>query len=132
VGIGWASSSEVDDYGLDAALTLAALRALRNIDEGSEIIIDGNQNFLPPNYTNVKTIVKADASVPEVSAASIVAKVSRDNYMIQLSDKFPDYAFDLNVGYGTKKHSDGILKNGLCGEHRLSFKPIAGFLNGYS
>lgn len=130
IGIGWASSSEVDDYGLSAALTLAAHRALREIDNNEEIIIDGNVNFLKEYYPNSKCIIKADRTIPSVSAASIVAKVARDEYMKDLSKKFPNYDFDKNVGYGTAGHKTSIAINGLCHEHRLSFRPISGLLYG--
>lgn len=132
IGIGWAESSEVDDYGLSAALALATLRALKNIDEKTEIIIDGNSNYLTNYFPNSRCLIKADSLVPAVSAASIVAKVARDQYMIDLSNKFSLYDFNSNVGYGTKFHKKAITKNGLCPEHRLSFKPIIGLLNGYS
>lgn len=130
IGIGWASSSEVDDYGLSAALTLATHRALKEIDSGAEIIIDGNVNFLKDYYPNSKSLVKADKTIPSVSAASIVAKVARDEYMNNLSKEFPNYGFDKNVGYGTAGHKNSITINGLCHEHRLSFRPMSGLLDG--
>lgn len=132
VGIGWAESFEVDDYGLSASLTLATLRALVGLDDKTEIIIDGNSNYLAEYYPNSRCLIKADSLVPDVSAASIVAKVARDQYMVDLSAKFNAYGFDSNVGYGTKFHRENIIKNGLCPEHRLSFKPILDLLNGYS
>lgn len=132
VGIGWAESFEVDDYGLSAALTLATLRALVGLDDKTEIIIDGNSNYLTDYYPNSRCLIKADSLIPDVSAASIVAKVARDQYMTDQSSKFPIYGFDSNVGYGTKFHRENIIKNGLCPEHRLSFKPILDLLNGYS
>lgn len=132
IGIGWASSSELDDYGLSAALTLATLRALKDIDNETEIIIDGNINFLKEYYPNSKCVIKADKTIASVSAASIIAKVARDEYMNNLSKEFPNYGFDKNVGYGTASHKNSITINGLCNEHRLSFRPMSGLLDGFA
>ena len=69
---------------------------------------------------------KADFLMPEVSAASIIAKVARDNYMTEvIAKKYPEYGFEKHVGYGTALHKAAIEKYGVCPEHRRSFKPIA-------
>lgn len=122
IGYGWVTATELDTVGLSAALRLATKRALKAIKPivDEEIIIDGTVNFAP-EY-KVITIVKADQTVPEVSAASIVAKVARDMYMHTLAQKYPNYGFDFHVGYGTKQHTDAITKYGLCQEHRTSFR----------
>ena len=84
-------------------------------------------NFLRgTKYENIAQFLpKADQLVPEVSAASIIAKVSRDHYMYELADKFPGYGFEKHVGYGTAAHKAAIEELGLCPEHRRSFRPIA-------
>lgn len=92
-----------------------------------EIIIDGNYNFLSGN-PKTKTIIKADATVPAVSAASIVAKVARDNYMIELAQQYPDYGFEHHVGYGTALHLEKLAWHGLTVEHRKSYKPVQNIL----
>lgn len=125
VGVGWATSKEIDQYGLTKSLSMAMERSISALDEQSysQIIIDGNYNYFPFN-PKARAIIKADNSVPEVSAASIVAKVIRDQYMYNLAKKFPDYGFDKHVGYGTSYHKTQIELHGLLECHRLSFKPM--------
>lgn len=125
VGLGWVSSREVDALGLTAAVRLAMQRAVEQIEVAyEEIIIDGNYNFLADNG-RARALVRADATVPAVSAASIVAKVARDTWMCtQAAKDFPGYGFEKHVGYGTKLHRDMLLQNGVCALHRLSYKPI--------
>ena len=85
----------------------------------TEYIFDGNNTF---GISNLNCQIKADATIPEVSAASILAKVTRDRYMVELSKKYPQYGFEKHKGYGTKAHIDAIVKNGLSAVHRKSFK----------
>ncbi len=124
IGLGWVAPAEIDEIGLTAAVGLAMRRALEQITlEYDEIIIDGNFNFLP-DKPNVKTIVKADASVLAVSAASIIAKVARDRYMAGIKGDYPDYGFDRHVGYGTALHLERLKLYGVSDLHRRSFKPV--------
>jgi ribonuclease HII len=128
VGLGFVSASELDKVGLSAALKLAARRAVKQIEtKYTEIIIDGTINFLSgtPLENHVSTLIKADGLIPEVSAASIIAKVARDNYMIKLAEKYPKYGFDKHVGYGTAAHKKALENYGKTPEHRNSFKPVA-------
>ena len=131
-GLGWVSAEELDEIGLSGALKLATKRAVDNIPRESftEIIIDGTINFLKdtPFEELVTILPKADSKIKEVSAASIIAKVARDNYMIQLAQKYPEYGFDKHVGYGTKIHKEALEKYGPCAEHRKSFRPVAELL----
>ncbi|HEX5456641.1 MAG TPA: ribonuclease HII [Candidatus Saccharimonadales bacterium] len=123
--LGWVTSNELDEIGLTAATTLGIRRALSGFDfRGSEMIIDGSINYFK-EYDGARCIIKADRSVPAVSAAGIIAKVARDDYMKKLAVKFPAYGFDSHVGYGTKVHRLNIEKHGACPEHRSSFKPLA-------
>lgn len=127
-GVGWVSPLEVDELGLTAAVSLAMNRAVEQITSGyDEIIIDGNYNYLP-GMKNVKTLVKADSLIPEVSAASILAKVVRDTYMAEQASQFPNYGFDTHVGYGTAAHIAALKNFGICELHRLSYKPIQSFM----
>lgn len=126
-GLGWATSKEIDKYGLTKSTSLAMKRAISGIDHGElEIIIDGNINYLT-ELKNAKCMVKADLHVPAVSAAGIIAKVARDDYMKKLAVKFPAYGFENHVGYGTRDHIANINKLGVCVEHRLSYKPLSVF-----
>ena len=130
-GLGWVPAAELDEIGLSAALRKACRDAVKEIQaaraEFNGIIIDGTINFLSDTplggYVTVKP--KADLLVPEVSAASIIAKVARDNYMIKLAERFPGYGFEKHVGYGTALHKSALLELGPCEEHRHSFRPIA-------
>lgn len=135
--IGWVSATELDQYGLSAALKLATRRAVKQILAQkalfTSIIIDGTVNFLKntPLEGRVSTLAKADGLIPEVSAASIIAKVARDAYMTKLTTKYPSYGFEKHVGYGTKLHRDSLEKYGICPEHRLSFRPVAKIAQAY-
>lgn len=130
-GLGWVSAKELDKLGLSASLRKACREAVKAIQkqkpEFNEIIIDGTINFLSdtPLGKYVTVLPKADALVPEVSAASIIAKVARDNYMAELAEQYPQYGFEKHVGYGTAFHRTALEKYGPCEEHRKSFKPIA-------
>ena len=124
IGIGWVEPSIVDLIGINKAVGLAMYRALEMISvEYDEIIIDGNINYLDKNPKS-RAIIKADFSVPSVSAASIVAKVARDNYMAELSLKYPEYGFEKHVGYGTALHIEKLKEHGVSDQHRRSYKPI--------
>ena len=127
---GWVSSEELDEIGMSAALKLATRRAVEQIREKkvpfTEIIIDGISNFLVGTTleNHVTTMKKADFLIKEVSAASIVAKVERDNYMKNLAKKYPGYGFEKHVGYGTAAHQKAMEELGLTPEHRRSFGPV--------
>lgn len=129
---GWVSASELDEVGMSQALRLATRRAVEQINVPySEIIIDGTVNFLSGTGKGeyVQTMPKADLLIPSVSAASIVAKVERDNYMSNLNDMHPEYGFGSHVGYGVAKHRAAIDEFGVTPEHRLSFAPLAKYRN---
>jgi ribonuclease HII len=136
LGLGWVSAAEIDAHGLTWAQTAGALRALGGIKcEYNHIVIDGKINYLDDNHmvntmvnhmdnVKIEVIVKADDLVPAVSAASIIAKVARDDFMTELAYKYPQYGFESHVGYGTTAHRLAIEKYGLTEAHRRSFAPI--------
>ena len=124
-GLGWVAASEIDALGMTASVRLAFSRALAALgDAYQELVIDGNINYFPDN-ARARAVVRADASVPAVSAASIIAKVARDRYMAEMSQQYPAYGFAQHVGYGTKQHLQALTTHGICPLHRRSFRPIA-------
>ena len=128
VGLGWESAHELDELGMSGALVLACRRALEQITVPyQQIILDGTINFLKDTGKGpyVTTMAKADLLVPSVSAASIVAKVARDQYMTEQDEVYPGYGFGSHAGYGTAAHRAAIEKLGVTPLHRLSFAPLA-------
>lgn len=127
-GLGWVSALEIDEIGLGEALRLATRRAVEKIKVPyHEIIIDGTINLFAGTSKGeyVTTMKKADLLVPSVSAASIIAKVARDNYMANQDKVYDGYKFASHVGYGTTMHRKAIEKHGVTPLHRLSFAPLA-------
>jgi ribonuclease HII len=126
-GLGWVPAEEIDQIGLSAALRLATIRAVEQVKAPyHEIIIDGTINFLSETTKGqyVTTLPKADLLIQSVSAASIIAKVARDNYMALQDDVYPGYGFGSHVGYGTAAHRAAIDTLGVTPLHRLSFAPL--------
>lgn len=127
IGLGWVEAAVIDEIGLSRALVLATKLAVEQITVPyHEIVIDGTVNFLAGTNKGqyVTTMKKADLLVPSVSAASIVAKVARDNYMELQDEIYPCYGFKNHVGYGTAAHIAAIDKLGVTPLHRLSFAPL--------
>ncbi len=130
VGYGWVSPSEIDDLGLTKASELACTRALVGAPDDHEIIVDGKINYCK-NLPNTRCEVGGDNNIPEISAASIVAKVTRDARMAELDHELPGYGFIKNVGYGTKAHISAIDSLGLTPMHRWSYKPLLARMSNY-
>ncbi|MGI9028353.1 MAG: ribonuclease HII [Candidatus Saccharimonadales bacterium] len=125
---GWVWPAEIDELGLTASTTLAIERAIEKINNYDHIVIDGSINYLPDN-ARALTCVKADSLVPAVSAASILAKVARDNYMADQAKQYPQYGFELHVGYGTARHKRALVSYGVTDLHRRSFGPVRQLLS---
>ena len=127
-GIGLASSAEIDELNILQATFLAMKRAVEKLKTKPDFaLIDGNR--LPKNFIcKTECIIKGDALSYSISAASILAKVYRDNLMKEMALKYPYYGFEKNAGYGTKQHIEGLKKYGVTPEHRKSYRPIKEFL----
>ncbi len=123
VGIGSLSAAEIDRINIRQATLLAMCRALEALPCLPDVaLVDGND---PPRLPcPVETIIKGDAHVPSIAAASIVAKVVRDRMMRRLGEVYPAYGFGSNVGYSTAPHLSALSGNGPCPYHRHSFAPV--------
>lgn len=114
---------EIDSLNILEATRLAINRAIGELALSKAIVLlDGY--FREPFDFDCKCIIKGDQKHYAIAAASILAKVHRDNLMIELARKYPNYGFETNVGYGTLKHREALEKYGVCEIHRRSYKPI--------
>ena len=119
-GIGYASHEEIDEINILQATYLAMERALAQLSVKPELaLIDGNRakDFGLP----VRTVVKGDSLSASIAAASVLAKVSRDDLMLQLAEEYPHYGFEIHKGYGTKAHYEAIRAHGPSPVHRKTF-----------
>ena len=119
-GIGLASEQEIDEINILQATFLAMRRALEQLNGKADLaLIDGNRaaDFGLP----VKTVVKGDSLSANIAAASVLAKVTRDDIMVALAEEYPQYGFEIHKGYGTKAHYAALREHGHCPIHRISF-----------
>ncbi|MBY0407306.1 MAG: ribonuclease HII, partial [Rickettsiales bacterium] len=123
VGVGVASVEEIDQLNILGATKLAMLRAVQALSQEPDVaLVDGNQPPMLPCKT--VCVVGGDALSLSIAAASIVAKVTRDRMMRQLAAEFPGYGWESNMGYGTRKHYQGMETLGVTPHHRRSFRPV--------
>ena len=123
--IGKASVKEIEKLNILQASLLAMKRAIKKLKKKpTHVLIDGNKTPELKNY-NLKSVIKGDKKVPCISAASIIAKVSRDKFITTLSKKNIGYDWDKNFGYGTKHHLKALKKLGITKHHRKTFSPIS-------
>lgn len=122
--IATATVEEIDTHNILQATMLAMRRAVQGLRlRPSKVLVDGNR--LPPLDVLAEAIVKGDARVKVISAASILAKVHRDRLCLALHDEFPQYGFAAHKGYGTPEHLAALRQHGACVHHRRSFSPVA-------
>ena len=119
-GIGFASEEEIDEINILQATFLAMQRAIDQLEGKAEFaLIDGNRekDFGLP----VMTVVKGDSRSASIAAASVLAKVARDDVMLAMAEEYPEYGFEIHKGYGTKAHYAALREHGACPIHRMSF-----------
>lgn len=119
-GIGMATEAEIDEINILQATYLAMERALAQLECKPDIaLIDGNRakDFGIP----VRTVVKGDSLSANIAAASILAKVTRDDYMLRLAEQYPEFGFEIHKGYGTKAHYEALRTHGASPVHRMTF-----------
>ena len=122
--LGWVAAAEIDQLGLAAALRLGYRRALANLARPPDIVLaDGSDRLRLPWPTEM--VVRGDARVASIAAASIIAKVARDDYMAALDAQFPQFGFARHKGYGAPEHRVALEIHPPCPEHRRSFRPVA-------
>lgn len=119
-GIAFATVDEIEKLNILNAAMLAMNRAIAQLDPQPELaLIDGNRNSAIEIRS--QCVVKGDAKCADIAAASILAKVTRDRYMLEMAEKYPEYHFEQHKGYGTKLHYEALREHGPCEIHRTSF-----------
>lgn len=119
-GVGFATHNEIDEINILQATYLAMERALEQLRAKPDLaLIDGNRakEFGVP----VQTVVKGDSLSANIAAASVLAKVTRDDLMLEMAKEYPGYGFEVHKGYGTKAHYEALRKLGPCAIHRMTF-----------
>ncbi|SMM99877.1 Ribonuclease HII [uncultured Candidatus Thioglobus sp.] len=121
--VGEANASEIDKINILQATMLAMQRAVKNLGVAyDKVLVDGNKC---PDLKNCIAIIKGDLTEPVISAASIIAKVTRDRQMVELDAQYPQYGFSQHKGYGTKQHLAALKEFGtIKNQHRYSFSPV--------
>lgn len=131
-GIGLVTAEEIDDFGIQYAVCKAMSIALKGVEEmiGSKvdyIIVDGLNVELIDDYPTMK-IKEGDLYHYSIACGSVLAKVERDRLMMEYATVYPEYGFETNMGYGTKKHMKAMERYGICDIHRRSYKPVAKYV----
>jgi ribonuclease HII len=125
-GIGWVSPKSIDEMNILQASLLAMERAYGTmcrtfgIDDAQLLLIDGNT--FPHMNHHMAAVIKGDGAVPEIMAASIIAKEARDRWMVRIAERFPQWEFERHKGYPTKRHKALCLSHGISPIHRTSFR----------
>lgn len=121
--VGVSSSKEIDLINILQASLLSMERAIKGLSiKPQKVLVDGNHK--PKTEIECEAIIKGDALIPSIMAASIVAKVTRDKIMQEIDQSYPEYGFKKHKGYPTKEHLNALELLGPCKEHRFSYKPV--------
>jgi ribonuclease HII len=122
--VGWAWPEEIDRYNIHRATLLAMRRALQGlVVKPTHLLVDGL--FVPPCDIPAQAVVRGDATIPAIMAASILAKTERDTWMVRYAAIDPRYCFERHKGYPTRQHRESIVRHGLSAIHRRSFRSSA-------
>jgi ribonuclease HII len=122
------SEKEIDKYNILQASLIAMANAVNKLNKAPEwVLVDGTHK--PNIIFSCQTIIQGDAKSISIAAASIVAKVVRDDFMLQIDKQYPQYGFAVHKGYGTKSHLQAISQHGACPIHRKTFQPIKSMFN---
>ncbi len=125
--VAMASVDEIDQLNILQASLLAMQRAVKGLRlKPMKVLVDGNR--LPVLDIRAEAIVKGDSKVASISAASILAKVERDRWCVEIDSQYPLYGFAIHKGYGTSVHLNALKEHGPCALHRSSFAPVAQYL----
>jgi len=129
--VAFATVEEIDRLNILRASLLAMRRAVERLSlTPTEVLVDGP--YCPEMNLRIRAIIRGDATVAAISAASILAKTGRDAEMRRLHEQFPQYGFDRHKGYPTPEHLDALRRHGVCEVHRRSFAPVRRILFGVS
>lgn len=122
------SPKEIDDINIYQASKKAMIMAIKKLDPKPSFVLS---DAMPLDELNIpfESIIKGDSKSATIAAASIIAKVERDNYMVKLSKKYPEYGFEKHKGYPTKQHIEALNKYGVLDIHRKTYKPVSDKLN---
>ena len=125
VGIGICDHATIDRINILQATFLAMKKAIGALKQKPDFILTDGKFGIPNISIKQKAIINGDNLSLSIAAASIIAKVKRDEIMLELHEKYPQYSFDKHKGYGTKLHMEALQRHGPCPMHRKSFKPVA-------
>lgn len=119
-GIAFSDEKEIDEINILQATFMAMKRAVEKLSVKPDyILVDGNK--VPDFQIPAQYVIKGDSLSASIAAASVLAKVTRDDVMLRMAEKYPDYRFEVHKGYGTKAHYEALEKNGPCEIHRMTF-----------
>jgi ribonuclease HII len=123
-GVGLVSCQDIDKYNIRQATFMAMKIAVENLKVNTDYVLVDGRDRIPNLQIKQEAIIKGDSLSVSIAAASIIAKVTRDKMMTEYHEKYPEFNFKKNKGYGSKEHMEAIKEFGYCDIHRKSFEPV--------